>query len=130
LPAGVRVMDFAGAWSSAPALMGRVGTLASTDHSFTALNTALMTDGAVIHIGNDADVPTPIHLLFVTDAIAAKGMTHPRNLIVVGRNARATVIESYVSLTDALYFTNAVTEVAVGDGATLRHYKVQREGAR
>ena len=55
---------------------------------------------------------------------------HPRNLIVVGRNARATVIESYVSTSDAMYFTNAVTEVSLGDGATLRHYKIQREGAR
>ncbi len=55
---------------------------------------------------------------------------HPRNLIIVGRNAKATVIESYVSTSDAMYFTNAVTEVSLGDGATLRHYKMQREGAR
>jgi Fe-S cluster assembly protein SufD len=55
---------------------------------------------------------------------------HPRSLIVIDRNARATVIESYVALGDAAYFTNAVTEVSVGDGATLEHYKIQREGRR
>jgi Fe-S cluster assembly protein SufD len=33
-------------------------------------------------------------------------------------------------MTVAMYFTNAVTEVSVGEGATLRHYKIQREGAR
>jgi Fe-S cluster assembly protein SufD len=55
---------------------------------------------------------------------------HPRNLIVVGRNAKATVIESYVALTDAMYLTNAVTEVSVAEGATLKHYKIQREAGR
>jgi Fe-S cluster assembly protein SufD len=40
------------------------------------------------------------------------------------------VVESYVALTDATYFTNAVTEVALADGATLHHYKMQREGMR
>jgi Fe-S cluster assembly protein SufD len=57
-------------------------------------------------------------------------MMHPRTLVVAGRHSRATVIESYVATTDAMYFTNAVTEVSVGEGATLRHYKIQREGAR
>jgi Fe-S cluster assembly protein SufD len=40
------------------------------------------------------------------------------------------VIESYVSLGDARYFTNVVTEVALGDGAHLAHYKIQRESQR
>ena len=52
------------------------------------------------------------------------------SLIVIGANARATVLESYVSLSDAVYLTNAVTEVVVGDGATLNHTKLQREGMR
>jgi len=35
-----------------------------------------------------------------------------------------------VSIGDAGYFTNAVTEVAVEAGATLAHYKIQRESQR
>jgi len=89
-----------------------------------------MLDGAVVQIAKETELDRPIHLLYISDATAAKGMMHPRNLILVGRHARATVIESYVSTSDALYFTNAVTEVSVGEGATLRHYKIQREGAR
>jgi Fe-S cluster assembly protein SufD len=68
--------------------------------------------------------------LFVSDAHAAKTVMYPRNLIVIDRNARARVLESYVALSDAVYFTNAVTEVSVGEGATLEHYKIQREGRR
>src|SRR5437879_6461671 len=124
-------MDLASAWTKAPDLVDRVGKTSNYDNAaFTALNTAFMNDGAVIEIAKDVEIDRPIHVLFVTDANAAKGMMHPRNLIVVGRNAKATVIESYVSLSDAMYFVNAVTEVSVAEGATLRHYKMQREGAR
>jgi Fe-S cluster assembly protein SufD len=131
LPKGVRVLDLASAWTELPELTARIGSITSAETAaFTALNTAFMYDGAMVEIGNDVEVDRPIHLVYVTDATAAKAMMHPRNLIVVGRNARATVIESYVSTSDAMYLVNAVTEVSVGDGATLRHYKVQREGAR
>jgi Fe-S cluster assembly protein SufD len=75
-------------------------------------------------------VELPIHLIFVSDANAAKSVAHPRNLIVVGRNSKATVIESYVAVGDAAYFTNTVTEAVVEEGATLTHYKIQRESQR
>jgi Fe-S cluster assembly protein SufD len=131
LPSGVTLSDLASAWTSAPALASRVGKQTGYQNAaFTALNTAFMTDGAVLDIAKDVVVERPIHLLFVTDATAAKGMMHPRNLIVVGRNAKATVIESYVSLSDAMYLTNQVTEISIADGATLRHYKTQREATR
>ncbi len=131
LPKGVKLRDLSTAWTAAPDVVDRVGKIASYDvHAFTALNAAFMHDGAVVHIANNVEVDKPIHLLFVTDATAAKGMMHPRNLIMVGRQAKATVIESYVSTSDAMYFTNAVTEVSLADGATLQHYKMQREGGR
>jgi Fe-S cluster assembly protein SufD len=131
LPNGVTVLDLATAWTKEPALVGQIGSVAGFENSaFTALNTAFMHDGAVVRIAPNVEATRPIHLLFVADATAAKGMMHPRNLVLVGRHAKATVIESYVSTSDATYFCNAVTEVSVGDGATLQHYKMQREGAR
>ena len=131
LPRGVTLVDLASAWTSHPSLVERIGTVTSQDGAaFTAMNSAFLVDGAVLEIAAGVEVAEPIHLLFVTDATAAKGMMHPRNLIVVGRNAQATVVESYVSLSDAMYLTNAVTEVSVADGATLRHLKMQREGER
>lgn len=93
-------------------------------HTFTALNTAFINDGAFIELAADAIVEQPIHLVFISDG---EGVSHPRNLIVAGRHSRATVIESYVSLGDSGYFTNAVTEISVGEGAHLDHYKIQRE---
>ena len=127
---GVRITEL-GTGKTASALRKRLGTITSFENdAFTALNTALMRDGAVIEIAADTKVERPIHIVHVTDAVAAKGMMHPRNLIVIGRNAQATVVESYVSTSDALYFTNAVTEIAIEEGATLRHFAMQRESHR
>ena len=126
----MRVLSLAEAWTRAPDLAKRVGTILTDQPAFTALNSAFMPDGVVVHVPKDVEVARPIHCLFVTDAHAAKTVMYPRNLIVAERNAKATVIESYVSLGDATYFTNAVTEVSVADGATLHHYKVQREAQR
>jgi Fe-S cluster assembly protein SufD len=131
LPTGVHVLDLRRAWKEWPDVVEQLGLITSyDDRAFTALNTAFMHDGGVVDIDANVEVALPIHLLFVTDAVAAKSMMNPRNLVVLGRHAKATVIESYVSLSDAVYFTNAVTEVALADGATLHHYKMQREGMR
>jgi Fe-S cluster assembly protein SufD len=132
LPAGVRAIDLARAWAEMPELLERhLGKVAPfQEQAFTALNTAFMNDGVVVHVSRDATVELPVHVVFIADANAAKGVTHPRNLIVAERQSSATVIESYVSLGDATYFTNAVTEVVVEDGATLSHLKVQRESPR
>ncbi len=108
-----------------PSVEIHLGRIAAFDqHAFTALNTAFVADGAFIELANDAVVEKPIHLVFVS---GGEGVSQPRNLIVAGRHSRVTVIESYVSLRESPYFTNAVTEIAVGEGAHVDHYKLQRE---
>jgi Fe-S cluster assembly protein SufD len=47
--------------------------------------------------------------------------------VVLERGAQATVVERHVALNDGVYWTNAVTEVAVGDGARVEYYRVQSE---
>ena len=135
LPEGVRVASLSAALRGEGGLddlLDRYLTRVANgeDHAFTALNTALMTDGAVVHVGKEMVVDAPLHLLFVSDAHAARGATHPRTLIVAERHSKAAVVESYVGLGEASYFTNAVTEVVVDDGATLQHYRLQRESPR
>ena len=132
LPDGVRVLPLAQAYDELPLLVEQhLGQVANFDaSSFTALNTAFINDGAVVHVAHDVEVAQPIHLLFVSDASAAQATASPRNLIVIDRHAKVTVIESYAGLTDDRYFTNAVTEAVIGDGATLTHLKLQRESSR
>jgi Fe-S cluster assembly protein SufD len=136
LPDGVQVLPLARAYDELPLLLEQhVGRITSMDaHTFTALNTAFINDGAVVHVTQDVEIKRPIHLLFLSDRDAVNGVAQPRNLIVLDRFAKATVIETYAGLADeagaGAYFTNAVTEATIGDGATLTHLKLQRESAQ
>ena len=40
------------------------------------------------------------------------------------------MVETYAGLGDEVYFTNAVTEVVLGQNARLEHYKLQEEDER
>ncbi|MHB1312807.1 MAG: Fe-S cluster assembly protein SufD [Gemmatimonadaceae bacterium] len=128
LDVDVRVMTFGEALKEAPELLAeRLGTLAPSEHAFTALNTAFLSDGVVIHVPADVVLEAPVHVMNVTDAHATNLSLHPRLLVVAERGARLTVIESFVATGNASYFTNQVAEIFVGDGARVDHYKVQRE---
>jgi Fe-S cluster assembly protein SufD len=100
--------------------------LAEDMHGFAALNTAFLSDGAYIHLGRGVVVHEPVHLLFIASA-AAPSVAQPRNLIVAGEDSRVTLIESYVTLNEGEYFTNAVTEIVAGKNAVVEHYKLERE---
>ncbi len=96
-------------------------------NAFTALNTAFVSSGAFILIRKETELEFPLHLSFITDPSDPDPANFPRLLVIAEENSRATVIESYASTTDAAYFTNAVVEIVLKDGASLEHYKVQRE---
>jgi Fe-S cluster assembly protein SufD len=128
LPDGVSFATLADAPEGALPPLGSIASHESM--AFTALNTAFLRDGAVLRVAADTVVEKPIHVVWVTDATAARAMLSPRLFITVERHASATVLESYVGLSDAVYFTNAVAEASVGEGARLRHYRIQREGMR
>ena len=129
---GIRVMELARAWREMPALLERYLTrIASYDErAFTALNTAFAHEGAVIHLAADSAPASPVHLLFVSTGATENGHASLRNLIVAEHGANGGVIESYVALGSPRYLTNAVTEIHLAEGATLRHVKVQRESDR
>jgi Fe-S cluster assembly protein SufD len=131
---GVRIDGLAQALVDAPDLVSQhLGKYAAfADRPFAALNTAFVQDGAFVHVPPRRYVEEPIQLLFLTTAPhdGERVVTHPRNLIVVEREARATVVETYASLEQGVYWTNAVTEVVAADGARVDTYRVQRESDR
>jgi Fe-S cluster assembly protein SufD len=104
----------------------RLGTLTGTGRdAFAAVNTAFLHDGALIHVGRDRNGIAPIHLLFI--ATRADGAAYPRVLVIAEAGAQCTLIEDFVGLADGGYFTDAVTEIAVGENAHVAHVKLQRE---
>lgn len=93
---------------------------------FTALNTAFTKDGAYIYIPDGVVVDKPVHLIFVSHG-EGKTISQPRNLIIASRNSQAKIIEQYVSTSNGVYFTNAVTSLYLGENSNIETIKVQAE---
>ncbi len=100
------------------------------DNAFVALNTAFLQDGAFVHLDSGAVLEEPIHLLFITTSHDEEIDVYPRVLIHTGRDASASIIESHVGLSSGIYLSNAVTEIVLGAGASLRYYKMQRHSEK
>ena len=95
-------------------------------NAFVALNTAFLDCVAYFRVSRGEVQSRPIQISYQsTTGNSTLQATHPRSLIVVGPDAQCTIVETYDGL--GKYFTNAVTEIVVGDGAVVDHYKVQRE---
>lgn len=125
LPAGAVLGSLAQALAQTPEALSSY--LADRDGRtvFGSLNTAFMADGAWLHVPPDTIIEQPIHLLFL--ATQSGVAIAPRNLLVAESGARATVIEHYAGLDEAVYLTNAVTQVFVAGNAALEHCKLQQE---
>jgi Fe-S cluster assembly protein SufD len=98
--------------------------------AFAALNAAFLADGAFIHVQAGVAVAEPLQVLFFVTAGAEPVVTHPRTLVIVEPLARVAVVEGYAGAAGAVYWTNAVTDVVVGDGGRADVIRVQRESER
>jgi Fe-S cluster assembly protein SufD len=97
-------------------------------HPFTALNTARMQSGAVLHIPHDVQITQPIHFISLSASSTTQSVFHPRILIHAEKGSRATILESYSGPAEKTYFANPVTEVILEAAAIIDHYKLQCEG--
>ncbi|HOX55299.1 MAG TPA: Fe-S cluster assembly protein SufD [Verrucomicrobiota bacterium] len=128
-PRGGRVGSLAAALAGDTALIEQhLGRHAQSEgNPFAALNAAFFQDGGFIHIPAGERLEMPVHLLFISTAKEAGATAHPRNLIIAEEASQVTVLESHVSIGQAPCFTNAVTEVVLGEGAVVEHAKFQDE---
>jgi len=107
---------------------GLIRTAAPGQEAVVALNTAFMTDGALVRIAKGVDLAKPLLLVFVRAGSEARLVTI-RNALEIGAGARATVIEAFVTVPGAVPGqANALSQVAVGDRASLTHVKCTLEG--
>ncbi len=131
LPDGVVVSSILTAAATGSNLVERhLGSLAPQDgHPFAALNTALLTDGALLWVPDSVTVEEPIQLLFVTTGSDRPTVVAPRLLIVAGDNSRLTVEEHHAG-GETLSLSCPVTELVVGDNASVEHVVVQDESRK
>lgn len=97
------------------------------NNGLAALNTAFVQSGLFLLIPKNVKVETPVQVTFLTDPAQADTASFPRLLVVAEEHSSATLIESFVSIRDEQYFTDAVAEIVVKEGARLEHYRVQQE---
>ena len=95
--------------------------------AFSALNTALFEDAAVVFVAPGTVLEAPINLVFVSTTESTPTVSFPRVLIVAGENSQSTFIESHVSFGEGTYFSCALTEVVCHEHAIVDHYRAQLE---
>ena len=128
LPDGLVVSNlFLGATSGSEAVSRHLGSLAPfEEHPFAALNTALIADGAYIHIPAGLKLERPIQIVFVSGSEAHTILSAPRILIVAEAGSRATVLEQHIG-SGRGSLSCPVSEIVLGEEAVLDHVVVQEE---
>jgi Fe-S cluster assembly protein SufD len=95
---------------------------------FADLNTAFAEDGAVVFVAPGAVLPEPIHVVHLSAVDGAPTASYARTLVVAGRGSECRVVETFGGPEGRPYLANAVTEVVVGDNASVACYRLQRQG--
>ncbi len=129
LPSGVIVQSFSEALAQDPEwLRANLGSIACGEgQSLVGLNTAMMNSGVIVRVGRGVIVKNPIQMIFIAGLTEEPLASYPRNLIVMEDASQATLIKLHAGLGAGAYLANGVTEIEVGNGAVLRHYRVQSE---
>jgi Fe-S cluster assembly protein SufD len=131
LPEGIKVTTLKTALASDPETVARyLGSIEKdSDELFSALNTALIEDGVWVEIADDANLEHPIEILYLSRGgdSTTPLVISPRNLLVVGERATASIVEHFAGSGDSRNFCNHVTEIHLSRAAELSHYRLQAE---
>ncbi|HEY3217123.1 MAG TPA: Fe-S cluster assembly protein SufD [Candidatus Eisenbacteria bacterium] len=109
-------------------LEGLLGSLIEVDHDkFAAIAQSVRAGGAFVWVPDGVEAALPIRLFHWLDGA---GVLHaPHTVILLGRGARATVIEEQLSeTTEGTSFHAGATEVFVGEDAHLVYATLQDWG--
>ena len=117
---GVVVLPIAEAARRHPALVERtLGSIVRPEESrFTAMNAALQSGGAFVHVPTGVTVPRPIEVLFSRQCPDLA--VFPHVVVALEPGSEAIVVEEYVSPGEpGTGLSVGATEVSVGQGAQL-----------
>lgn len=95
-------------------------------HGLIPLNTAFVQDGVFIYVPDNVEVDIPIQMVNLTNS-HENLMMFPRNLVVMGKSSKMTLVQCDDSVDQEESFTNAITEIFIDENAHLDHYKLQNK---
>jgi Fe-S cluster assembly protein SufD len=89
-----------------------------------ALNTAMMTDGLMILVAKGVALQRPLHIVHIA-SVAQPASMFTRSLVMLGKGASATLVESYIAASGAkAYQVHDAVSLAIGDDARLDHVRL------
>jgi Fe-S cluster assembly protein SufD len=121
---GIIMGSLAEAWKKYPHLIEKYYGAMADDEGFTALNTAFARDGVFIYVPDNVKSPKPVQLINVIHH-DENLFLQSRNLIIVGANAKLSLVHCDDSYNHQASFSNIVTEIHVGEHGVMDHYKLQ-----
>jgi Fe-S cluster assembly protein SufD len=126
---GVVFADLDSVAATHPSLIERhLHSLVPTSRTkFLAMHGAFRTGGTFLYVPDNVVIELPLQTLTYLDTDDAA--VFPHTLIVVGPSASVTFIDRYASPNLTHAFSNAVTEIVVGDGAHVRYASIQDWGS-
>jgi len=99
---------------------------AISDNGLIAINTAFSQDGVFIYVPDGVKVKIPIQIVSIVDC-NDNIFIQPRNLIILGKDSKLTLIHCDHSLHHKNSFINSVSEIYIDKNAELEYYKVQNK---
>ncbi len=126
---GVIIEDLKTAMTEHADLVGNhIGHLVGADFGkFESLNSALWNSGLFVYIPDHTTIDKPIRL----ERNPAGAETYHRLLVIVGKNAQATIIDDYygdIKLDKGM--VNSVVEIFVGDSSNVKFANIQRHSKK
>ncbi|HPD64864.1 MAG TPA: Fe-S cluster assembly protein SufD [Bacteroidia bacterium] len=106
------------------------GKLALNEEAFVALNTAFSMDGIFAFFPDNSKIQKPlqfVNLLSQKENALLRPIIQPRNLIIVGKNSDLSIVLCDHTLSGQPSFTNSLTEIYVGENATVKILRLQNQ---
>ena len=128
LPQGVWLASTARTLAERPELL--TGAIEQSDtegnQPFASLNAAFFADGFVLALEPRTVLRLPVQIVHLASAGAPRSH-HLRNFVSLGAGSSARLVETHAG--EGLAWTNAVSLIELGDGATLDQARLQAESA-
>jgi len=131
LPNGVIIGSLAKAIEAHPDIVEKhFGRYADFEKSgITALNTAFAQDGVFIFVPDNVEINKPIQIINIIDSNDDL-LVQPRNLIILGKNSKLTLVHCDHTIKHKSSFINTVSEIFMDEGSSMDHYKLQNKDDR
>ncbi len=131
LPKGIKVKSFSDAAAHFfTELKETITKLTANDPKpLLYLNQALFLDGVFIKVEDETVIEPLVHIVHVTSNVEQDTVVFPRSVILVGAGAKVSVLESHVGFTPNSYWSNALTDMRIGENAHVEYCKAEGESS-